>query len=273
MRFVWRLHPQGSGQRATRAFAWPPAGRHSRSPCALRGPGRRVLARQRCSVGGQPSFCAPRGGPSGLPPGLAVARVQPEAAASALAELRPHLPAPRPGAPRGQSSTVLEVGLSFEASDRRGELRPSATALASLPCLRALVSDAMAALGAAEVLSEEGLCVLCRRYVAGQGLAFHADRRGLFVEDVYGCVLRNTSDRVLEFRRSGRGGEVLREYSLEEQPGVCLLQRGEARYKWFHGLRPLSDGERISVTWRWFSPGFMRDARGPLEARPATAFL
>mmetsp|Transcript_15774 Transcript_15774/g.49637 ORF Transcript_15774/g.49637 Transcript_15774/m.49637 type:complete len:99 (-) Transcript_15774:27-323(-) len=85
----------------------------------------------------------------------------------------------------------------------------------------------------------------------------------MFEEDVYGCVLLNTSDRVLEFQQTTRSGKVLRSFRMDERPGACFRQRGEARYSWSHGLEPLESGERFSVTWRWFAPSFLPAAAAP----------
>ena len=46
--------------------------------------------------------------------------------------------------------------------------------------------------------------------------------------------------------------QTTRAKSPKRQVGCCFLQQGEARYDWLHGVPKLSQGERLSVTWRWF---------------------
>ena len=68
------------------------------------------------------------------------------------------------------------------------------------------------------------------------------------MDEVYGAILKNTSAQRLHFKRQTSGDRV----ELAEKPGVCFELAGEAREQWLHGVVPLVDGERISVTWRWF---------------------
>ena len=100
-------------------------------------------------------------------------------------------------------------------------------------------------------LAKSSLNIICSRYFQGQEIPKHADRVGDFgfSEDAFGCILENSSDQVLEFE----GPDSL--YKLEEFPGVCIHQTGDARYKWKHGAPLLSKGTRDSVSWRWFSQG------------------
>merc|ERR1712039_484002 len=83
----------------------------------------------------------------------------------------------------------------------------------------------------------------------------HYDKKDLFEEDVFGCVLWNSSNRTLEFHE-----DIFvctthqRCYTVAEQPGSCYWMSGPARFDWKHGLSKLTEGERISVTWRWFKP-------------------
>jgi len=102
-------------------------------------------------------------------------------------------------------------------------------------------------------LWEDRLNIICRSYRPGQGLKKPVDRKEMFEEDVYDCVLLNTSDKALEFQQFETvvHGKPLRMYRLEEAPGTCFRQRGKARYVWRHGVETLGSGERVSVTWRW----------------------
>lgn len=192
--------------------------------------------------------------PAGAPHGLLVADLGATAIADALVELRTRFQ--RGISAHKKSSAMFEVGWSFQAADHSGLAQP-AEPLSQFPNLRALLAKAMRALGAGPDLGEAALNVICRHYSRGQGIPLHVDRREMFHEDVFGCVLQNSSDRTLEFRQTSKSGEVLQSFQLDERPGVCFLQRGEARFSWSHGLEPSLYGERFSVTWRWFTPEWL----------------
>lgn len=190
-----------------------------------------------------------------LPPvGFDMACANARLVGPALTELRRHFDATGDSAQK--SSTSVELGWSFHATMGGGAPQP-AESLADFPRVHSLLVGAMASLGA-RGLELERLNVICRRFLPGQSLGLHVDACELFDEDVYGCVLLNTSSTTLEFRRAvpGELGGDIEVYRVAEEPGVCFRQRGEARYHWAHGLDPLMSGERISVTWRWFTrPG------------------
>lgn len=199
---------------------------------------------------------------SAIPPGLTIGRLKSERLCEeALSELRPHFE--RCGRKQASSSTLFEIGLSFYGIEKHQEVLQTEK-LRDFPALHALLAESMSALGDSSDLNEASLNVICRRYRRGEGIPMHYDRKQLFTEDVYGCVLLNTSDGALCFRREGRV-DALEEFRIDEQPGVCFLQRGPARYEWSHGVKPISRGERVSVTWRWFSRVL------PLEAPAADA--
>jgi len=92
--------------------------------------------------------------------------------------------------------------------------------------------------------------MVCGWYDPGVGLKFHVDRKQWYDTDVYGCVLENTSQEVLEFHRK-LGGNYSR-YATEEHPGIVYRQTGQALFDWLHGVARLRKGERFSVSWRWF---------------------
>lgn len=180
-------------------------------------------------------------------PGLTLAHVSPTKAHDVVKELWPHFPTAQRG-----SSSMFEAGWSFHAMDTEKTMRP-AKQLAGLPALRSLLEEALVAMTGAADLGEETLNVICRYYARGHALPKHIDRPQIFDEDVYGCVLFNTSDQALEFEESDRhSGQIFQIHRLSETPGICFRQRGPARYEWAHGVKTLSHGERISVTWRWF---------------------
>jgi len=189
------------------------------------------------------------------PPGLLSAKVPLPLVSHALAEIEPHLFRDDwvPGL------NVFELGLSFYKGDYKnvgGNDWRAATvrgpALASFPCLQNLIMVSTEKLHATWK-GELRLNVICRLYKAESIIVIHSDKQDWFEEDVYGCVLKNTSDRVLQFHEVNSAcGHALKCYFSDEQPGACFLQRGEARFLWKHGLAPLTSGERVSVTWRWF---------------------
>eukprot|EP00931_Biecheleriopsis_adriatica_P069035 TRINITY_DN42924_c0_g1_i1.p1 TRINITY_DN42924_c0_g1~~TRINITY_DN42924_c0_g1_i1.p1 ORF type:complete len:537 (-),score=121.07 TRINITY_DN42924_c0_g1_i1:5-1615(-) len=193
--------------------------------------------------------------------GLTVSRISPSTARDALHETRSHFPRSSSG-----STAMFEVGWSFAAMEHDG-LMHQEKKLADFPRLRALLVEAITAIAGSGDLGEETLNVICRRYSSGQGLPRHIDRPKLFEEDVYGCILLNTSDQVLEFEQSDwQTGEVLQLHRVSEEPGICFRQRGPARYDWAHGVMPLQRGERISVTWRWF------DAQSAAEGHKSSKY-
>mmetsp|Transcript_67257 Transcript_67257/g.119782 ORF Transcript_67257/g.119782 Transcript_67257/m.119782 type:complete len:368 (-) Transcript_67257:60-1163(-) len=183
--------------------------------------------------------------------GLTLTQICPRTTRAALAELRPHF---KPNSQKF-SSSMFEVGWSFHAIEQEGVMR-TVHQLEEFPHLRALLTEATTAFCSDDALFEERINVICRRYRRGEELKKHIDRPQLFDENVYGCILHNTSDRVLEFQQSTRSGEVTAgPHRVREEPGTCFCQTGDARYNWIHGVEPLGEGERISVTWRWIEEG------------------
>lgn len=170
----------------------------------------------------------------------------------ALRELTPHFPTSR-----SKSSAMFEIGYSFHAMEQHREKR-LVRDLHAFPAVHALLTEAMSVVGGTQEMDEASLNVICRRYTCGQGIPMHVDRKELFSEDVYGCILKNTSDGGLAFQKpaasSSAAQEALQVCKLPEQEGVCFLQKGAARFEWRHGVAPpITKGERVSVTWRWFA--------------------
>ena len=92
--------------------------------------------------------------------------------------------------------------------------------------------------------------VTVQRYFPGRGLIMHVDRPFWYLDSVYGCVLTNCSDSALELHTLGQeAGEC---FIIEENEGSCFRMTGAARFDWKHGVPPLTWGERVSVSWRWF---------------------
>eukprot|EP00927_Polykrikos_kofoidii_P036795 TRINITY_DN3103_c3_g1_i1.p1 TRINITY_DN3103_c3_g1~~TRINITY_DN3103_c3_g1_i1.p1 ORF type:complete len:694 (-),score=100.68 TRINITY_DN3103_c3_g1_i1:62-2143(-) len=239
--------------------------------------------------------------------GITCAMVAPATVRAALIEIRPFFsPSTSCAFSKeklgGMPSSMFEVCYSFHDLERHGEMR-IARSMDKMPCLRALLVEAMLALRDTDAamgfcasratasacssshddvgvgspnnsfdLREDTLNVICRRYTKGQGLATHRDRPSLFCEDVCGCVLLNTSDSVLTFEQSDRDGKLTAgPHRIDEEPGCCFRQRGPARYEWTHGVPPLDCGERISVTWRWIKQPADSGRHRQNRARDATA--
>lgn len=178
-------------------------------------------------------------------PGLDMWCAPAVAVREALVELRPHFRS----SSDSSSSDMFEVGWSFHTMEKEKAMR-IARPLADFPCLQALLADIVDGFCPEDpTLGDETLNIICRRYTKGQKLDKHCDRPQLFDEDVYGCVLLNSSDKSLRFEQRTATGEEI--HILDEQPGLCFRQRGPARYDWRHGVEELSHGERISITWRW----------------------
>jgi len=191
-------------------------------------------------------------------PGLELWRAPAAAVRETLVELRPYFRQ----SPNQSSSDMFEVGWSFHAMESQKVMRIG-NPLADFPCLLALVMEVMQAILPGPVtLGDESVNIICRRYRTGQSLPKHLDRAELFDEDVYGCVLLNTSDQALFFEQQSksRSGDLVEgPHVLDEQPGCCFRSHGPARYEWVHGVKELSHGERISLTWRWIRPAAAAD--------------
>lgn len=159
---------------------------------------------------------------------------------------------------------MAEIGVSFVAAAKHSRRqRPPYTdaaathTLASFPAVACLLEHATQRLGrrVPERFDPVRLNVIVRRYSPGQGLKMHTDRTPLwggtkaacFEEPVYGCVLENTSPQSLVFRHGALT------HALDEKTAgpIAFLQTGPARFACQHGVPVLTEGRRVSVTWRW----------------------
>jgi len=164
----------------------------------------------------------------------------------ALREVRPRLMGA--SSHKSSSSTKFEIGWSFAEAEQNGR-RAQAHRIENFPATQMLIQQSYKELGEGVPSSpEHQLNVIVRRYCKGQGIPMHTDRIYMFTEPVFGCVLINTSEQGLTWRQ---GDNIFK--LPESPPGVVFVQRGEARYKWQHGVPKLRTGERISITWRWFA--------------------
>lgn len=125
---------------------------------------------------------------------------------------------------------------------------------AEFPYTMALVSASMRVLPAVcKGVSLDTINLIVRRYQSGETLPFHVDyhegarnkKYHFYEEPIYGCILKNTSDSSLTFKRKSKC------VSLPEHTGMVLLQMAPIRFETEHGVPPLSKGERISLTWRF----------------------
>eukprot|EP00747_Dinoflagellata_sp_TGD_P170762 gnl/TRDRNA2_/TRDRNA2_203160_c0_seq1.p1 gnl/TRDRNA2_/TRDRNA2_203160_c0~~gnl/TRDRNA2_/TRDRNA2_203160_c0_seq1.p1 ORF type:complete len:233 (-),score=19.95 gnl/TRDRNA2_/TRDRNA2_203160_c0_seq1:29-727(-) len=187
---------------------------------------------------------------SAPPTGLLVNRIDACLASAALSELNPHFQ----GGPTA-SRLAVEIGWTVDGvkAGRSRKHMVEARSPTDFPAVIALTREAMHVLQRdCKQLEGYPLNISCLKYLKGHSIKYHVDGE-YYEEPVFGCVLQNTSDRVLQFFR--RTASEVKCFSLEEEPGVCFLQEGDARYIWQHGVPKIGLGERISVTWRWFKPG------------------
>ena len=183
--------------------------------------------------------CAP-------PRGLSVAGVSISTSQDALTELLPHFT---------RWGHAIEIGLDIDKEQKPWRVRRAqAGGLRNFPNVHALIKDCHRQFNGgvwdSKALDQGLINVTCRRYMHEQGLKFHVDRSQFYETDVYGCVLENTSREMLEFHRK-LNGAFLR-YATDEHPGVVYRQTGDSRFEWSHGVFPLRQGRRVSVSWRWF---------------------
>jgi len=202
--------------------------------------------------------------PRDAPLGLTLGRLPTTLVDDVLAELRPLFGRSRQAARVGKSSSqMFEVGWSFLAAEQDKVMRREKQ-LDDCPKLRLLLAEAVYVICGSLDLCEPRLNVICRQYSRGQGIPMHFDRKELFDEDVYTCILENSSDGALEFRQTSRSGDIIKRFRCAETPGSILRMRGESRYVWLHGVDPpLTHGQRFSVTWRWIAQRAVEEfARG-----------
>lgn len=190
-----------------------------------------------------------------LPPeGLKLGMVDKPLVQSVLDEILPHFPTKEERAALPHRA-ALEVGWTIDHGSLSSDcpIAFEAQPLHGFPCLFALVCQAMGILGENRENMEHRLNVSCLLYSPGHSIAWHCDRPYCYEEVVFGCVVFNSSDSALEFHEGTESGNLLQRYVVQEEPGVCFAQRDSARYVWKHGVPALGRGERLSVTWRWFS--------------------
>jgi len=204
------------------------------------------------------------------PHGLAAASVSRSMTERALTELLPCFASGVPAFNLGWE--VANVRHTRQSKKNREEnleqwkVRPaSGGQLSDFPALHALLEEVHRQFCKQGITQnrplEPRICVICRQYLLGESLPFHCDRKDWYAEEVYNCVLENTSPDGLEYIKVGSSQSMLR-YVPDEHVGLCNLFLGEARYGWFHGVPSLRHGKRYSVSWRWFNDDVEIEAEG-----------
>lgn len=193
------------------------------------------------------------------PRGLTAARVVPSLVVEALEEVLPFIPS--------RQENQFELQLNFGVARSKGTIRITREIFA-FPSLAKLMEESMRALGCSKALEPNRLNVIVRRYHRGQGIAWHRDRVDFFEEPVFGCVLRTRATMGLQFWHPDDGSL----YKVPERMGVAFLMTGPARNEWQHGIDGI-DGDRISVSWRWFKSSAITKMGGipqaPVSVQPA----
>jgi len=96
--------------------------------------------------------------------------------------------------------------------------------------------------------------VVIRRYRPGQSIGFHIDRLEKFEHPVWNLVLLSTNpEGGLHYENPVDNTKV----PVHESRGLVTVQTGKARAELRHGV-PTVKSERISITWRWFKPEYLR---------------
>ena len=147
--------------------------------------------------------------------------------------------------PPGQKShKTIEIGSAFY-----NKKYPSTFPISDFPEVEELISKAHSAFNHAEP-SWERINIIVRSYSVGGMLKAHVDRPDLFGEDVYTCVLANTSCSNLTFHAPVelKWGESDMKYCLPEQAGICVALSGPARLEWKHEVPRLLQGKRHSIS-------------------------
>ena len=100
----------------------------------------------------------------------------------------------------------------------------------------------------------------------------HVDRPDIFGEDVYTCILANTSEARLTFHapEQAKSGDSAVTYRVPETPGLCVHLTGRARTEWKHEVPRLHSGHRLSVSWRFYHEEEPNPAKPPPAKQPRT---
>ena len=92
------------------------------------------------------------------------------------------------------------------------------------------------------------------------------DKVEQFTETVYTCVLLVTCKQTLTLFPPANLSGAFR-FALMEAPGRVFSFSDKARYEWEHGVPVITDGERVSVSWRFFKQDHPKDVSKPRPAK------
>lgn len=103
--------------------------------------------------------------------------------------------------------------------------------------------------------SVDAINFIVRRFDVGDTLPFHVDyhekatndKYHFYDEEIFGCILENTSDQSLTFKWKSKC------MSLHEEKGTLFMQKGPIRFEAAHGVCGLTTGQRVSLTWRFIN--------------------
>jgi len=171
------------------------------------------------------------------PEGLTVANISTTTTRAALSELQPCF---------AKHPKSFEMGWGIDHVDKKVVPAVAAGRLEDFPRVCELIMQVMEECDDHKEIWPR-IQITVQRYYAGRGLGLHVDRPEWYEDCVYGCVLINSSDSELEFHKAGEC------FISKESQGSCFRMEGTARYHWKHGVPPLTHGDRVSVSWRWFT--------------------
>jgi len=175
---------------------------------------------------------------------------------------------------RRRMSDVIELGVLFSSAEKENEFafaqnteRPEHKEMLSFIAEQlALHRDEVAQMaGCAPVpANDHNMNIVIRRYRPGQSIGFHTDRVEKLDCMVWSLVVDcGDPEDGLHFETAP--GERV---AVKEHPGLVSVQTGAARSKFKHGVSSVKH-ERISITWRFFLPSYLKElaaasARGSL---------
>jgi len=170
-------------------------------------------------------------------------------------------------------SNMQEFGISFVQADRQKSLRhlPSEKFPQTSRLIATILSEyhsKVTTLAGESATDSDGtprypnerMNVIIRHYGVGSQIPYHVDRVNLFAEQVWSCVI-TCEDPTAGLHYQVDGKDV----PLDEQPGLVAIQTGDARFRYAHGVPPLKRGQRISVTWRWFTKEAFEKLEKPIQ--------
>lgn len=160
---------------------------------------------------------------------------------------------------------AIEIGKPY--LDRHHD--QTAFSITDFPEIEALIRTAHAGFEQAEPPWDR-INVIGRSYQKGGTRTPHVDRPDVFGEDVYTCILLNTSDERFTFHapEKKKWGDSAVTYRVPESPGLCVHLTGPASTNWKHEVPRLKSGHRLSVSWRFYRTNDGEDLPPPPLKQP-----